>query len=118
MKEKLDEIKEENIIICIYFILLITYLYANKIEINYLKYQKEVDKDKYRAILYLVFGISFIITFYYVFNSINSLKTEKTYEIYKLKELSLIANILVLIATGIYIYLIYKDKDINLEVSP
>ncbi|MBQ2873146.1 MAG: hypothetical protein IJE89_04030 [Bacilli bacterium] len=118
MNEKFEEIKEENAIIVIYFILLFTYLYANKIEVDYLNYQKEEDKEKYRLLLYLVFGISFVITLYYVIESINSLKIYEQEDINKLKKLSLIANILVLIATGIYIYIIYKDKDINLEVSP
>lgn len=118
MNEKLNEINEENTIIFIYFILLSIYLHANKIEINYFKYQKEEDKEKYRLLLYLVFGISFIITLYYVINSINSLDRYKTYDIYKLKKIALIANILVLISTGIYLYIIYKDKDINLEISP
>lgn len=117
MKEKLDEINEENIVIYIYFILLFIYLYANKIEVNYLYYQKEEDKKKYRLLLYLIFGISFIITLYYVIKSINSLSKKERNDINKLKELSFITNILVLIATGIYIYIIYKDKDINLEIS-
>lgn len=118
MNDKFEEIKEENIIIFIYFILLFIYLYANKTEINYLKYKNEKDKDKYRLLLYIVFGLTFIITLYYVVESLNSLNIYESNNIYKLKELSLLSNILVLIATGIYIYIIYQDKDIKLEVSP
>lgn len=118
MSEKLQEIKIENIIIYIYFILLTIYLYANTIEVEYLKYQRETDKEKYRTLLYIVFGIAFLITLYYTIASIQDLKEPEVPEIFKLKELSSTANILILIATAIYLYIIYKDENIDLEVSP
>ena len=118
MNEKLKEIKIENYIISIYYILLTIYLYANTIEVNYIKYGNQTDKDKYRLLLYIVFGTTFIITLYYSIESLKSLKEITDEEVYKLKELSTIANILVLFASIIIIYIIYKDKDINLEVSP
>ena len=118
MNEKLKEINLENYIISIYYILLTIYLYANTIEVNYIKYGNQTDKDKYRLLLYIVFGTTFIITLYYSIESLKSLKEITDEEVYKLKELSTIANILVLIASIIIIYIIYKDKDINLELSP
>jgi len=118
MNEKLKEINEENFIIFIYFILLFTYLYANKIEVDYVKYGNNTDKDKYRLLLYIVFGVSFLITLYYIVEGIKDLYEYSNEEIFKLKELSVLANILILIATGIYLYIIYKDKNIKLEVSP
>lgn len=118
MNKKLQEIKIENFIIIVYFILLIIYLYANTIEVEYLKYQNELDKEKYRLLLYVVFGISFVITLYYTIESINDLNELSEEETFILKQLSAFANILILIATFIYLYIIYKDKDINLEVSP
>ena len=118
MNKKLQEIEIENFIIFIYFILLITYLYANTIEVEYVKYQNEEDKEKYRLLLYIVFGVSFIITLYYTIEGIKELKELSPFDLYRLKELSTLANILILIATGIYLYIIYKDRDIELEVSP
>ena len=116
--EKLQEIELENYIIIVYFILLLLYLYANQIEVNYLKYKNEEDKEKYRTLLYIVFGTTFLITLFFSISSIKDLKITKDPEIYKLKELSTIANILVLIASIIIIYLIYIDKDIILEINP
>lgn len=118
MNDKLEEINIENYIIYIYFVLLITYLYANNIEVNYLKYQNKEDKEKYRILLYIVFGTSLIISVYYTISNINDLKESTNKEIYNLQALSTIANILVVIATIIAIYIIYKDIDINLEISP
>ena len=118
MNEKLEEIKLENKIIIVYYILLTLYLYANKVEINYLKYNNEEDKEKYRILLYIVFGITALITLFYTIESIKSLEKYESEDTYKLKELSTLANIFILIASIIIIYIIYKDKDINLEVSP
>lgn len=117
MNEKLEEIQLENKIIIIYYILLTLYLYANKVEINYLQYNNQEDKDKYRLLLYIVFGTTALITFFYTIESIKSLDKYDSDENQKLKELSTLANILILIASLIIIYIIYKDKDINLEVS-
>ena len=118
MDDKLKEIQMENYIIYIYFIILSIYLYANNIELDYLKYGREEDKEKYRILLYIVFGTTFIITLFYSIESIKDLKNSNNYEMYKLKELSTIANLLVLVASIIIIYTIYKDKDINLEIIP
>ena len=115
--DKLQEIELENYIVIVYFILLLLYLYANKIEVNYLKYRNIEDKEKYRTLLYIVFGTTFIITLFFSINSIKDLNKVDNPETYKLKELSTIANILVLLASIIIIYLIYKDKDISLEIN-
>lgn len=116
--DKIQEIELENYIIIVYFVLLLIYLYANEVEVNYLKFRKEEDKDKYRTLLYIVFGTTFIISLFFTINSIKDLSKNDEYEIYKLKELSTIANILVLTASIIIIYIIYKDKDIILEINP
>ena len=116
--DKIQEIELENYIIIIYFVLLLIYLYANEVEVNYLKFGNEKDKNKYRTLLYIVFGTTFIISLFFTINSIKDLNINDEYEIYKLKELSTIANILVLIASIIIIYIIYKDKDNILEINP
>ena len=119
LEEKIKFIKIENIVIYIYFILLIIYLCANKVEINYLYFKNESDKEKYRNLLYIFFGASLIISLLFAINNIKDLyEYEENFEIYKLKELSAIAGSLIVITTIIYLYIIYKDKDINLEVNP
>lgn len=118
MNEKLEDIRTENYIIIIYYILLTIYLYANKIEINYIKYNNPEDKEKYRLLLYIVFGTTFIITLYYTIEGLKDLNEHSQKEIKQLQSLSTLANILVFLASIIILYIIYKDKDINLEVSP
>ena len=118
MEDKLKQINLENITIFIYFILLSLYLYANKIEINYLITGDNFDKEKYRTILFIVFGISLIITLYYTIESFKELNTNKDENIKYLKELSALASILILIASIIILYITYKDTNIDLEISP
>lgn len=118
MNEKIQDIKEENIIIYIYFVLLFIYLYANRVELNYLQYQNDEDKHLYQLLLYVVFGTTFIISLYYTIESINELRNPVASDVLRLEKLSVLANILIVVAAAIYLYIIYKDEDINLEVSP
>ena len=118
MNEKLQEIENENNVIFIYFILLFIYLYANTVEIDYIKYGNIEDKEKYRLLLYIVFGTTFIISLYFTIESLKDLNTYNEPEVYKLMKLSTLANILIVITSIIFLYIIYKDEDINLEVSP
>ena len=118
MDDKLEEIRLENYIIIIYYVLLTIYLYANSIEVNYIKYNNEIDKERYKLLLYIVFGITAIIALYYTIDSFKDLRNNDRDDIRRLKELSLLANILVLIAAVIILYIIYRDVDLNLEVSP
>lgn len=119
MEDKLKDIKIENLVICIYFVLLILYLYANKIEINYIYSGDDRDKENYRILLLIIFGISFIISVLFLVSNINELyEYEDSIDIYNLRKLSVIAGIFIVLASIIYLYIIYKDEDINLEVSP
>lgn len=118
MEEKLRKIEIENITIYIYFILLLLYLYGNKIEVNYVKYGNEEDKDIYRFILYIVFGGIFILSLYYTISGFSSFSLYDDEKVTKLKELSLISNILILLASIILLYIVYSDKEINIEVNP
>lgn len=119
INDKIKSIYLENIVIYIYFIILLIYLYANRIEVNYIYHQNEKDKEKYRNLLCIVFAISLIISTLFTIDNIKELyKYEKNEETYKLKELSAFASILIVIATTIYLYIIYEDKDIKLEISP
>ena len=79
MEDKLKEIEIENYIIYIYFIILIIYLYANNIEIDYIRTGNNEDKEKYRLLLYIVFGTTFIITLFYSIESLKDLNNTNEY---------------------------------------
>ena len=108
--ERIKETKIEDIIITIS-------LYANKIEREYLKTNNQLYKDKYRNLLFIIFATATLVYLYYTISGYNDFKKNQDAETKRLSELSVIASTLVLISGIIYLYIIYKDKDINVELA-
>lgn len=114
--ERIKETTIEDIIFIIYYGIITLSLIANQVERNYLKYKNKLDKEKYRLLLYIIFGTATLVYIYYTYSSYQDLKNS-TPEAYYLNELSLIASILVLISGFIYLYIITKDENISVELA-
>lgn len=118
--DRLNQIKQidiENIIFIIYYFIITLSIIGNHIEKKYLLYGNYNDKNQYRNLLFIIFGIVFLVYLYYTIIGIKDLQDVTDPEIKRLSELSLLANILVLISGIIYLYIIYKDKDLNVELA-
>lgn len=115
--ERIKSTKIEDLVFIIYYIIITLSLYANKIEREYLITKDKEVGEYYRKILYIIFTIATLVYIYYAYESIKEVNKSSTSEIKKLNELSLLASILVLITGFIYLYIIYKDKDINVEIA-
>lgn len=115
--DRLKTIDIENIIFIIYYVIITLSIISNEIEKKYLIYGNERDKNKYRNLLFIIFGIVFLVYLYYTINGFQDLRQATDPEIRRLSELSLLANILVLISGAIYLYIIYQDRDINVEIA-
>jgi len=115
--KQLKQIDIENIIFIIYYFVITLSIIGNHIEKKYLLYGEEQDKNKYRNLLFIIFGIVFLIYLYYTIIGYEDLKDITNQEIKRLSELSLLASILVLISGIIYLYIIYKDQDLNVELA-
>lgn len=63
--DKLEDIKEENLIWIIYIIIIILSYYANSKEKKYLLYNDEEARREYRSLLIIIFSI--LVTIYYHF---------------------------------------------------
>lgn len=110
MEDKIKDIEIENFVVLIYFILLLIYLYSNKIRVDYLFNNYYRDKEIYQVLILIVFGISLVISLYYFVNNLNKLNNYNgCIEIYNLNILSVVAGILIIIATIIYLYIKYND---------
>jgi len=114
---RIREIDIENIIFIIYYVIITLSLIDNYIEKRYLIYRNEEDKKRYRDLLFIIFGTAFLIYLYYTIIGIKELKDISDIEVKRLTELSLVASILVLISGAIYLYIIYKDQDVNVEIA-
>ena len=114
--EKIKETRIEDFIFIIYYFIITLSLIANKIERNYLTNHRPKDREKYRNLLYIIFGIVTLVYIYYTYSSYKDLKNSSIKDRY-LNELSLLASLLVLISGFIYLYIINKDKEINVEIA-
>ena len=115
--ERIKETKIEDFIFIIYYIIITLSLIANKIERKYLIYHDNISKEKYRKLLFTIFIIVFFVYLYYTYTSIQSVKNSENDKIKYLNKLSLIASILVLISGAIYLYIIFQDEDISVELA-
>ncbi len=92
-------------------------MYANHIEREYLVTKNKEKGEKYRNTLYIIFGTATLVYIYYTIEGFKELNKSPNEEDKRLNELALLASILVLISGFIYLYIIYKDKDINVEIA-
>ncbi len=115
--DRIKETKIEDFIFIIYYIIITISLYANKIEREYLIYKDDKDKEKYRHLMYIIFGIAILVYIYYLTTNIKDLNSSNDDKVNYLNKLSLLASFLVLISGIIYIYIISQDKDVSVELA-
>ncbi len=122
MKEKLDRlnaIKTENIIWVIYIGIIVLSFIANNYETNYIKYNDNKSKDDYRNLMLLIFSILVIVYFRILKDSLRDVKKTSylNNKVSKLNKLSFIGSLLVFISGIIFLYIIYNDTDIDVEIA-
>lgn len=120
LNDKLKQIKIEDYIWVIYIGIIFLSWYSNSLERDYYIFNDLLSKEKYRQTLITIFSILLVVYFYFLkgsINDINNLKKtdsdKKKYLIY----LSFIASLLIFISGIIFLYIAYKDKDINVELA-
>lgn len=116
--ERIKDTRIEDFIFIIYYLIINLSLYSNKIERDYLYTGNDYDRTRYRILLYIIFGIAFLVYLYYTIDSYKTLK-EVSYddENRKLYELSFLASFLVLISGCIYLYIISNDEEDRVELA-
>ena len=120
INEKIRQITIEDYIWIIYIGIIITSWYANKYESDYFKYNDMVSKDKYRKIMIRIFTILVIIYFYFFKSSWNDLMKIKRNDSDKRKELtylSYVGSLFILFSGFIFLYIAYKDEQIDVEIA-
>ena len=116
--ERIKDTRIEDFIFIIYYLIITLSLYSNKIDRDYLYTGNDYDRTRYRILLYIIFGIAFLVYLYYTIDSYKTLK-EVSYddENRKLYELSFLASFLVLISGCIYLYIISNDEEDRVELA-
>ncbi len=120
MEDKLKQLKIEDFIWFIYLGIIIFSWYSNELERRYFVYHDMESKKKYRKIMIIIFTILVFVYFYFLKSSYSDIKN---IDFYKLNDddilyvLSFIGSLLVFISGIIFLYIIYKDDDLQVEVA-
>ena len=120
VKEKLRQIKIENYIWIIYIIIIGISYYSNYLEKDYFVNNNIESKKKYRETLIIIFSILLIIYLYFTvdaYKSVQSLKENDSKEKKDLVTLSFIGSFLILISGIIFLYVAYKDYNLDVELA-
>ena len=118
--DRLKEIEEENIVWLIYLGIIALSYYANYKEVKYILTKSTKDKEEYRKIMLIIFIILVIIYYHFTVSSYNSIKSLKETDTEKKKTLTyaaFIASLFVLISGIIFLIIIIKDEDIEVEIA-
>lgn len=120
LSEKLKQITIEDYIWIIYIGIIVTSWYANKYERDYFKYNDIGSREKYRKLMIRIFTILVIVYFYFFKGSYNDLMMIMNSDNCKKKELtylSYVGSTLILLSGIIFLYIAYKDENIDVEIA-
>lgn len=119
--DKLEDIKEENLIWIIYIIIIIILsYYANSKEKKYLLYNDEEARREYQSLLIIIFSILVIIYYHFTKNSyedVLKLNSSDTIKKIILTKASFIGTLLVLISGIIFLAIAVLDENIDVEIA-
>ena len=115
--EKLKEIQIEDLIWCIYIVLILLSIYSNHFEKRYYLYNDIKSKEDYRKLNIFIFSVAVIIYLYFVDDGYKSLINSKTPKEKDLNTLNFTASTLILIGGLIFLYIAITDEDLNTEIA-
>ena len=120
INNKLKQIKIEDFIWIIYIGIIILSFYSNRLEADYYINNNKISKEKYRKTIILIFSILIFVYIYFLKSSIddiNNLKPWDSYEKKQLVTLSFIASLLIAISGFIFLYIAFKDNNLDVELA-
>ena len=120
LEEKLKELKIEEFIWIVYIGIIFFSFYSNSLERNYYIFNDNASKEKYRETMIIIFSILIIVYFYFLKDAYDSYKNLKEYDSNEKKQLvslSLIASLLIFISGIIFLYIAFKDHNMDVEIA-
>lgn len=118
VKERLNQIKTENIIWLIYIGIIIASWYSNHLEKDYFINNNIQSKEKYRKIIIIIFTILIICYLYFLNDSYKDIKNiNKNNKDETLVYLSFIGSLLITISGFIFLYIAIKDETLDIELA-
>lgn len=120
LTRRLKQLKTEDFIWIIYIGIILFSLYSNTFERKYFLYNDQKSKEKYRKITIGIFVILVIVYTYFLKDSLEDLNNIKPYdseEKKNLTKLSFVGSLFIFISGIIFLYIAYKDENIDVEVA-
>lgn len=120
ISKRLEEIRTEDFIWIIYIAIIFLSWMANHIERKYFINNDLKAKEDYRKIMMIIFTTIIVIYIYFLKDSIEDIKELKESDSDEKKFLtflSFIGSLLVAISGFIFLYIIIRDQDINVELA-
>ena len=120
LRRKLKQLKIEDFVWVIYIGIIAISWYANDLERKYFIYNDLKSKEEYRSLLMLIFSILIVVYLYFLkdsYDDLRNLSESDSDEKKFLTLLSFIASLLIAISGFIFLYIVFKDKDINIELA-
>ena len=120
INSKLKQLKIENFIWIIYIGIIILSWYANSLEKKYFIFNDLLSKKKYRQVMLFIFSILIVVYFYFLRDSYNDFKNISEKDSCKKQNLvflSFIASLLIFVSGLIFLYIAYKDEELEVELA-
>ncbi len=117
---RLKKLEIEEIIWLVLIIIILLSFIANQLERDFLIYNREESKKRYRELMIVIFASALITYSYYFLDSIKDLQSLKDTDSQKRKEqvyLSFLSSLFIVIAGIILLYIAYTDQDIETELA-
>ncbi len=117
---RLKKLEIEEIIWLVLIIIILLSFIANQLERDFLIYNREESKKRYRELMIIIFVSALITYSYYFLDSIKDLQSLKDTDSQKRKEqvyLSFLSSLFIVIAGIILLYIAYTDQDIETELA-
>lgn len=120
INSKLKQLRIEDFIWVIYIGIIFLSWYANSLEKRYFVFNDLYSKDKYRHVMIFIFSILIIVYFYFLRDSYKDFKNLSNKDSSKKQNLvflSFIASLLIFISGLIFLYIAYKDEELEVELA-
>ena len=120
LNSKLKQLKIENFIWLVYIGIIFLSWYSNSLEKRYFVYNDLESKEKYRNVMIFIFSILVIVYLYFLKDSYDDLKSINMCDTNNKKSLtylSFIASLLIAISGFVFLYIAYKDEELDVELA-
>ena len=120
VNKKLKEIRTENFIWFIYIGIIFLSWYSNYLEAKYYKYNDNNSKRKYRQVMIFIFSILLVVYYYFLKSSLDDYQNLKPWDSESKKNLvtlSLLGSLFIFLSGIIFLYIAYKDQDLDVEIA-